>query len=102
MLFVLGQAAGPTSSGGVDIGSYIERFGFAVVVAGVLGVALWKVIKIAWEAQRETSNTWRTMYERERDLRIDADKRSEVALEQGKTTNALLEALKDRFRGGTS
>lgn len=95
MKFVILAQTAEQTVGGFDLGSYIERFGFPVVCVGVLGWALYKVAKMAWESLKSERDAWKSMYETERDLRIQADKRSEVALDQGKTTNTLLEALKD-------
>ena len=48
----------------------------------------------------EQNNAWQKRWEAEHDLRIAAEKRADVALEQGKTTNAFLDALKAQTKTG--
>ncbi len=92
-----------------DVWGYIDRFGFPIVCAVTTAAFLaWLVrflIKYFVEQIKGWEERWkeeRNLRIEERDLRIDAERARDVAIEEVRMNKALLEALKQHSQGEVS
>ena len=76
---------------GIPILDFAPATLLGIAILMRLGGKLWT--NSAYREKCKEADLWRLAYERERDNREQADGQAELALEQGKTMQALLEAI---------
>ncbi len=96
-------------TGASDVWGYIDRFGFPIVCAVVTASFLaWLVrflIKYFVKQIEGWEDRWkeeRNLRVEERDLRIEAERARDVAIEEVRMSKALYEALKQHSKGEVS
>ncbi len=92
---LIAQAA-PVDSG---VWGSIREFGVAIVGLVVVTTFLGWFIRLVIKYLMDQNTAWEKRWQDEHDLRVAAEHRADVAVEQARTANAFYEALKQQSKG---